>query len=91
MRDEDGAADLTDRAFLQDLAAALVEIPEEFVLPHLVLDRQWRSDRQAVIALIAARWFTGGRNLAGIASGASTSSVLLLRRGVSGGPEWLRA
>lgn len=65
-----------------------------------------------MIALIAARWFTGARNLAGIASGASAMvkalrdpdhvlgrnlaedhelRVLLFRRGVSGGPEWLKA
>jgi membrane protein DedA with SNARE-associated domain len=32
-------------------------------------------DRHAVIALIGARWFTGTRNLAAIASGASAMSV----------------
>ena len=33
-------------------------------------------DRHAVLALFAARWFTGTRNLAGIASGASAMSPL---------------
>ncbi|WP_249012313.1 DedA family protein [Conexibacter sp. DBS9H8] len=33
-------------------------------------------DRHAVIALLAARWFTGTRNLAGIASGTSAMSFV---------------
>jgi membrane protein DedA with SNARE-associated domain len=33
-------------------------------------------DRHAIPALLAARWFTGTRNLAGIASGASAMSLL---------------
>jgi membrane protein DedA with SNARE-associated domain len=32
-------------------------------------------DRHAVVALLAARWFTGARNLVGIASGASAMSL----------------
>jgi membrane protein DedA with SNARE-associated domain len=32
-------------------------------------------DRHAVLALLAARWFTGTRNLAGIASGASAMTL----------------
>jgi membrane protein DedA with SNARE-associated domain len=43
--------------------------------PERVQSLRQALDRHAVIALLAARWFTGSRNLAGIASGASAMTL----------------